>query len=239
MLAVFEETLRQQGEWLFRNRGWLPVLLLPLVVLTVGGDSVPEVARMGWWQAFCYLLLVGGACLRAWVAGTVPEGTSGRTTTEQVAESLNTTGAYSLLRHPLYGANALMWSGILLRPAVWWLWLIGMLLFTLLYERIIVAEEAFLRQRFGEHFQRWAAQTPALIPRWRRYRAAERPFRWGIVVRREYSTWYTALLSCAIVEALLQWRWTGAVGLPTVWWAVLGVATGVLIVRRVRRLLRL
>ncbi len=235
MAALLEETLRRQGEWLFRNRSWIPVLLLPLVLLAVGRGDVPELARMVWWQVFCYLLLLSGACLRAWVVGTVPEGTSGRTTKEQIAEQLNTTGAYSLLRHPLYAANALMWSGVLLRPAVWWLWVIGLMGFMLLYERIMLAEEAFLHQRFGEHFRRWAEQTPALIPHWRLYRAAERPFRCNVVARREYSTWYAALLSCTIVEALLQWHWTGTFGLPPVWWALLGIATVVLIGRRIHR----
>ncbi len=174
-------------------------------------------------------MLSAGACLRVWIVGKVPEGTSGRNRREQVAEELNTTGAYSLLRHPLYAANALMWSGVLLRPAIWWLWLVGMMMFALVYERIMLAEEAFLQRRFGARFQSWAEQTPALLLCFCRYRPAELPFRWRSVLRREYSTWWTAVASFAVMEALLQWRWTGTLGLPMPWWYALGVVTGLLL----------
>jgi hypothetical protein len=139
----------------------------------------------------------------------------------QVAEELNTTGAYALLRHPLYVANALMWSGVLLRPAIWWLWLVGILLFVLLYERIMLAEEAFLLRRFGDRFREWAQRVPAILPRWRQYQPFVLRFQWRAVARREYSTWLAAVASLATVEALLRWRQTGELGLPTPWWYAL------------------
>ena len=53
-----------------------------------------------------------GFLFRAWAIGTTPAGTSGRNTKEQVAEVLNSTGIYSIVRHPLYVGNYFMWIGI-------------------------------------------------------------------------------------------------------------------------------
>jgi len=51
-----------------------------------------------------------GFIIRAIAIGTTPKGTSGRNTKEgQVAESLNTKGIYSMVRHPLYLGNYFMW----------------------------------------------------------------------------------------------------------------------------------
>ena len=63
-----------------------------------------------------------------------------------------------------YG-NALMWLGVALFPRSLWMVIVSMLLYGLLYERIMLAEEAFLRRRFGERYEEWAARTPAFIPR--------------------------------------------------------------------------
>ena len=42
----------------------------------------------------------------------MPAGTSGRNTAKQVADTLNTTGLYSLTRNPLYLGNAVIYMAI-------------------------------------------------------------------------------------------------------------------------------
>ena len=53
-----------------------------------------------------------GFLVRFYTIGTTPKGTSGRNTKEQVADVLNSSGMYSMLRHPLYLGNYLIWLGI-------------------------------------------------------------------------------------------------------------------------------
>jgi protein-S-isoprenylcysteine O-methyltransferase Ste14 len=120
--------------------------------------------------------------------GYVPKGTSGRNTKSgQIAESLNTTGMYSLVRHPLYLGNFIIWFGISMFPMHWWLCVIFALVFWLYYERIVFAEEEFLRQKFGEAWLDWAQETPTFLPRIKGWKAPPLPFSWRSVLRREYS----------------------------------------------------
>ncbi|MEN3026133.1 MAG: isoprenylcysteine carboxylmethyltransferase family protein [Chlorobiota bacterium] len=236
MVAPLAETLRRQGEWLFRNRSWVPLLLLPIVVTAIFQGPVPDFVDSLWWQLVCWAWIAAGLVLRGWVVGQVPEGTSGRNTREQIAEQLNTTGPYSLVRHPLYVANAFLWSGILLRPGIWWLWLVGMGWFVVVYERIMLAEEAFLLQRFGDSFQQWAAQTPAVLLHAGMYRPSARAFQWKKLVFQEYSTWLAVLASYTLLEGMLTWRQTGDVELPELWGSILGIAVcGALLVRLLKR----
>jgi protein-S-isoprenylcysteine O-methyltransferase Ste14 len=89
------------------------------------------------------------------VAGYVPRGTSGRNTRWQVAETLNTTGMYSIVRNPLYLGNFIIVLGILLFVQVWWIVVIGIVGFWFFYERIVFTEEGFLRRKFGTVFLEW------------------------------------------------------------------------------------
>jgi hypothetical protein len=61
-------------------------------------------------------------------------------------------------------------------PHVWWLVVLTTCFYALYYERIMLAEEAFLRDRFGEAFEKWAAQTPAFIPRFHGWKPSSVPF---------------------------------------------------------------
>ena len=96
-----------------------------------------------------------GLALRAAVVGRTPHRTSGRNTLEQVADSLNTTGMYSLVRHPLYLGNFVGWLGVALFPRDPVVLLGSVLAYAIYYERIMMAEERFLRGRFGGAFERF------------------------------------------------------------------------------------
>jgi protein-S-isoprenylcysteine O-methyltransferase Ste14 len=112
-MALVNE-FEKQGNFLFKYRGQFPVLLfilaIPFVYLTEQMFLSAEYKELMFYVA-CGLSVLG-FLIRAYTIGTTPRGTSGRNTKEQVAEVLNSTGIYSLLRHPLYLGNYFMWIGI-------------------------------------------------------------------------------------------------------------------------------
>ncbi|MBL8819748.1 MAG: hypothetical protein JNL58_27230 [Planctomyces sp.] len=197
-----QRELTNTGNWLFRWRSFLPVTvvlcaviaMLPIAQPTNDGliaDTI-EIVSLG----ISFL----GMLIRAMTVGHTPAGTSGRNTAGQVAESLNTTGIYSTVRHPLYLGNFLIGLGLSCFTLTWWFPLMYTLAFWLYYERIMLAEEAFLRSKFGEQFIEWIQKTPAFIPRWKNYTPPSLKFSIRNVLRREYNT----LLQIVVVGFLLE-----------------------------------
>lgn len=172
-----------------------------------------------WLEVACFVVAFTGLGIRALVVGYAPAGTSGRITSGQKASQLNTTGAYSLCRHPLYLGNFLIGLGFMLFLQSFNLLLLYSLLFLLYYERIMLREETFLAGKFGGDYPAWAARTPAFIPRFGNWSRPGLPFSFRNVLRREYTAFFLIILVMtafeivgnSIVEGRLvfetEWRW--------------------------------
>ena len=115
---------------------------------------------------------------------------------------LKTTGMYSIVRHPLYLGNYIVVLGALLYTGVWWFCITVSLLFWLYYERIMFAEEEFLRDKFGSDYEQWAQYTPAVLPDFSRWRPPVLPFSFKFVISREYMSLYSALITFAFIGIL-------------------------------------
>ncbi len=199
------EHLTRSGDLLFRWRSYLPLALLPLLAVGLLARHYPfhPPALDRAWKIGCALIAAAGVALRIYTVGTAAPGTSGRNTREQKAVELNTTGAYSVVRHPLYLANYLIALGIGMFTRAWFVPVILSLAAALYYERIAAREEEFLCERFGATFRAWAARVPAIIPAFGGFRPAALPFRWRVAVVREYyavSTVTTLLFGLDLVE---------------------------------------
>jgi protein-S-isoprenylcysteine O-methyltransferase Ste14 len=194
------EQLTASGGRLFRRRSYLPlVFLLPeLYVMATVPPGLPSSRAL--LDFVCLGIGLVGLGVRVWTVGHVPSGTSGRSTRGQRADTLNTSGPYSVVRHPLYVGNFLMGLGVACFPGIWWVAVIYVLAFWLYYERIVLAEEDYLRRAFGDVFLEWAERTPVFVPDLRKYRPAALPFSWRNVVGREYN----GVLALVVVMTLLD-----------------------------------
>ena len=219
------EEFEATGNWLFRRRGYLPLLLFPLLLVAARGSTYPagshglDLA----WEAVCLLLALIGLGLRIGTVGFVPRGTSGRNTGGQLAGSLNTSGFYSVVRHPLYLGNYLMWLGVALFVRSWWAPVIVSLVFWLYYERIMFAEEEFLRRKFGPLYTAWAATTPAFLPRLTLWRRPGVRFCFLTVLRREHSSLLALMASLTALEVASDYSYTGRLMVDPVWGTALAV----------------
>lgn len=194
---ALQEQFEHEGNWLFRWRSHLPliILALSLVALPRYPDAIDRAGLDRWWGILCLLVSFAGLGVRVLTLGFTASRTSGRNTREQRADSLNTTGIYSIVRHPLYLGNAIIGLGIILMSRSWWMTLIYALAFWLYYERIMLAEEGYLRSKFGSEFTEWANQTPAFLPRFRNWKRPDFPFCIRTVLRREYGG-ILAIIAC-------------------------------------------
>jgi protein-S-isoprenylcysteine O-methyltransferase Ste14 len=196
------EDMARQGTFLFRWRSYLPFLLVPFAVAAFARSGGLEAA--GWdsaaraFKTLCFAVSLAGLVVRCLAIGHKPAKTSGRGTRLE-AETLNTTGMYSVCRNPLYLGNFLVALGLALFLEVWWFAFLYAMAFALYYERIIFAEEEFLRSRFGTQFDEWSARTPAFVPNLQGWKQAALPFSWRAVLRREHTT---LLLICLAFPAL-------------------------------------
>ena len=198
MIEEFERT----GNWLFKGRSFFPLIWYGLMALVIG---------MGWDPYFrtfdasvtwsCIAVSMFGQFIRALTIGYTPRGTSGRNTAEgQIAEVLNTRGMYSLVRHPLYLGNYFMWLGIMIYVGNAWFVLVCSLLYWLYYERIMFAEEAFLRGKFGQAYLDWSVDVPSFWPRNLNWQRPDTTFSLRNVLKREYNGFFAVFVSLALIS---------------------------------------
>lgn len=200
LLHSFEKS----GNILFRYRGQFPVILFLLaipVIYFTSYSGISEITELAL-TYFSVILSFLGFWIRAVSIGTTPKGTSGRNTKSQVAESLNRTGIYSMVRHPLYLGNYLMWIGIVVFTFNIYFVILVTLAFWLYYERIMFAEERFLERKFGDDYLDWSKKVPAFIPCYRKYIKGEIPFSSKTVFRREYSGVLATVFGFAFIDHL-------------------------------------
>ena len=207
------------GAWLFRWRSYLPLVLIAVIIPAFEKFSYPfgSHAYDLTWELLCFTISLAGLAIRGYTIGYAPAGTSGRNTKSQRAETLNTTGIYSITRNPLYLGNFFMMLGASMFVRVWWVSLIYLLAFGLYYERIIMAEESFLEGQFGRQYANYARRTPAFVPRFSLWRPNVIPFSFRNVLKREYSGLFGLIAAFTTLELIGDYRIEGRVVWDPVW----------------------
>jgi protein-S-isoprenylcysteine O-methyltransferase Ste14 len=209
------DRLTDTGSFLFRWRSYVPLLLLPVFVASFSGRryAVDSAAVRLAWEAVCFLVAMAGLAIRVFTVGTAARGTSGRNTRAQKAEVLNTTGLYSILRHPLYVGNALIALGVSGLSRTWFLPVIVALAALVYYERIAACEERYLEAKFGDEFRRWADRVPAMIPAFSKYRAPALRFSWRVALGREFYALCLITTLFSVIRVVDRYSVTGYLAL--------------------------
>ena len=203
---AFVDELEKQGQWLFRWRSYIPLIIIPIFILSlqtpeqleqIAGDTIEDIYEM-----ICFFIAFIGLGIRCITVAFVPKGTSGRNTKKQKAKRLNTTGMYSITRNPLYLGNFFIILGIVMFTQSLLAIITIILVFWIYYERIIFAEEQFLQKKFGKKFLQWANNTPIFIPNFKNYRAPDLSFSLKNIFKREYTGFFIIILTFTVVEIL-------------------------------------
>jgi protein-S-isoprenylcysteine O-methyltransferase Ste14 len=216
-MALVHE-FEKSGNWLFKRRSWLPVFIIAAGIIMM---------YLGNRQAILFdirdeLIFLGvsllGQVIRIVTVGFAPKNTSGRNTVNgQIADELNTTGIYSILRHPLYLGNFFMWLGpALFLRSVGFVVFFG-LLYWLYYERIMFAEEQFLRRKFGDIYDKWSEKVAAFIPLSFRYIPSNLHFSVRNVLKREYNSFVNIFVIFTLLDLFRNYFLSERIYLSEMW----------------------
>jgi len=229
-MALIKE-LDQQGNFLFKYRGTLPiiVLILGLSVFTYktwehsqtqAGDYISDS-----YGFICLGVALLGLLVRVLAVGFAQKNTSGRNTECQVADHLNTCGMYSIVRHPLYLGNFFMWLGVAMLTQHTWFIIAFVLMYWFYYERIMYAEEQFIGKKFGSKFTDWASKTPAVIPNVYRWNNPNLQFSTKKVLRQEKNGFAAIFILFFLFDAVGEYITYGDIQLRNMHWFILCLAS--------------
>jgi protein-S-isoprenylcysteine O-methyltransferase Ste14 len=235
-MALVEE-LEKQGNVLFRYRSFIPILFLfsglGVYAYKINTMTYPDLGSGYWYFSLSVGIL--GLLIRIYAVGHTPANTSGRNTAGgQLAEELNQTGIYSLVRHPLYLGNFLMWLAVAMLTADTWYLVAFTFMYWVYYERIMFAEEAFLRRKFDTSYLKWAENKPAFIPILKMPTKPKYPFSIKKVLKKEKNGVAALFGLFYIFELVGQYiRWGEITFEPTFWFWGFAVSTLVYIILKI------
>jgi protein-S-isoprenylcysteine O-methyltransferase Ste14 len=212
---LLNERLVKTGHLFFRYRGWQPLPML--LALFLERKHFALISESLGYELLCISIAFSGILIRAFTVSFVHDGTSGRNTKEQKASELNTTGAYSICRNPLYLANYLILLGISMLSQNPEIVLINTVLFIVAYLPIILAEEAFLLEKFGERYREYARRTNCIEPSFAGYEKNSRDFSFTMVLKREHDTIFSNTLFLVLMELSREYGRVGTLRLEPVW----------------------
>ena len=226
-MALVHE-FERSGNWLFKRRSWLPAafIITGIIVLYLTNR---QAILFSLTEELIFLgVSLFGEAIRIYTVGYAPKNTSGRNTAAgQIADELNTSGIYSLVRHPLYVGNFFMWLGPVLFVRTLVLLIFFILVYWLYYERIMFAEEQFLRGKFGETYDKYSEKVKAVIPRLRGFVKPSLPFSLKSVLRREYNSFINIFIIFVLLDLFRNYFLSERVYLTPVW-IYIGIPAGLI-----------
>ena len=194
-----QNQLEKLGNQFFKYRGQIPLLFFLVAFILMHFFPIYEHWLNPNYSTAAMVLVVLGHLIRAFAVGNRATHTSGRNRDQQVAEALNSTGIYSMVRHPLYLGNITTYIGWAVFTGIDWLVPVFLILFVAYYRLIIYAEEQFLTRKFGQDYLDWRKQTPLLLPAFWKFKANPQPLSLKVVLENEYSGWAASMTTAFVL----------------------------------------
>lgn len=191
------------GNFFFKYRN----LLFPIFALTIFIPSPPLFGKSIFGEN-AYLIAVSlglaiafsGQLIRAVTIGLKYIVRGGKNK-KVYAQDLVTEGIFNHCRNPLYVGNILMLTGVGLLSNSLYFILFVVPLFCFIYQAIVLAEENYLQNKFGDQYRAYRLRVNRWIPNLKglsvTFRSME--FNWRRYLLNEYNTIYLLLLSIFIV----------------------------------------
>jgi protein-S-isoprenylcysteine O-methyltransferase Ste14 len=189
------------GQFLFKFRSFTPLPLMAAVFIFFRPYSYGAIDPYLIWGGLAISFL--GEFIRVMAVGFAYTGTSGRENYLR-ADDLNRTGIYSIVRNPLYIGNVLMFSGLLIVFANWWALLFFNIFLITQYYFIILSEENYLKQKYGDSFNDYCKTINRVIPTFNSYQKPALPFDGRKVFFKENDSVFNMLMVFVIILAFRE-----------------------------------
>ncbi|WP_419870149.1 methyltransferase family protein [Chryseobacterium sp. CT-SW4] len=195
----------QIGNFFFKYRNFLFIILYLLLFI----PSPPLFGETRFGPGHYWIAIISGLSIT--VLGQLIRGGTiglayivrGGKDKKVYADGLVTEGIFDHVRNPLYVGNILMLLGVGILANSLWYTVIVMPVFLFIYQCIVLAEENFLRNKFGESFNEYTRKVHRWIPKvsglGKTFGSME--FKWKRWLIKEYNTQFVWL--CGIVLILL------------------------------------
>lgn len=192
------------GNFFFHYRNYA----FPLIIVLLFATAIPPSTTFGseageeLKDIVGLLLAMAGLGLRALVIGYAYIKRGGLKK-RVYAETLVTEGIFGLCRNPLYLGNLMIYSGILLVHGNPLVVAVGVTAFLFIYQSIVLAEEAYLEEKFGDGYRAYCRDVPRWIPRLSNFSAATEGMKFNLrrVVFKDYPTIASTTIILALTEA--------------------------------------
>ena len=194
------------GNFFFKYRNWLFIILYLLLFLPsppLFSEEVFGPAYYLWPIIIGLIITVTGQAIRGATIGLayiIRGGKEGKV----YAEELVTTGIFNHCRNPLYVGNILMLLGVgVLSNSLLYVAVV-MPLFLIIYQAIVLAEENFLRGKFGASFDQYCSRVNRWVPSLKGISTTFRSmtFKWKRWILKEYNTQYIWLTGIVLILLL-------------------------------------
>jgi len=191
------------GIKLYRYRSFTPILVIFTVLLfSRPGSFFNKYLQKELLDYTGFAFAITGQVIRIITLGFTKKKTSGRGRVIK-AFSLNTDGLYSFTRNPLYLGNLFITIGLTIIYNSLFCYVVVISFWVFQYWHIIIAEEDFLKKKFGQLYSNYSLKVPRLFPKISReliFLPKDKKFNWRYVIEREYN----ALLSWVMFAIVLK-----------------------------------
>lgn len=196
------------GNFFFRYRDFI----FPVVFLAMAAGFRPYLPSWDesadiYLDAAGFLVALLGQALRAAVIGYAYIKRGGKNK-KVYADSLVQAGFFAHSRNPLYVGNLLVLFGLIIIHSSPWFYLFGFGFYLFAYVCLVLAEENYLRGKFGEAYDDYCRKVNRFLPSFSGLGKSldGMKFDWKKVIRKEYGSTFS-WVTCAL--ALLVWeRWS-------------------------------
>lgn len=157
------KTMVAIGNFLFRTRNWLfPLFILAVFIPFRPSDELFSSSQVKVIIAIVVVAL--GLIVRASVVGFAYIKRGGLQK-KVYADNLVTDGIFGVVRNPLYVGNVLIYIGLFIMHGHPVTMAVGIIAFLFAFQCIVLAEEAFLRGKFGPGFDDYCTDVPRWLPK--------------------------------------------------------------------------